>query len=257
MNTAYTTPFHSSVGPPTFERASIYNSYLYLHRRFQGECPQCLRRLTERRLPEIFRPGPGEFANSAFSSFPGDVTERGFSNSFGAGVRVGWLGTINQSLSLGATFRRGPTCRISTNTKVCSPNKADLIFRRTWLAAWPSRCSRRRPSCFDVERIFYGQVKSIANPDFPFNAPLGADNGPGFGWHDITSEKVGFDFKLSPTTTLRAGFNHSGLPFDASQNLFNVLAPAVVQNHVTAGPRGGSRVAKRLASLICTPSRTP
>jgi hypothetical protein len=33
------------------------------------------------------------------------VTERGFSNSFGAGVRVGWIGTINQSLSVGATFQ--------------------------------------------------------------------------------------------------------------------------------------------------------
>jgi hypothetical protein len=27
------------------------------------------------------------------------------------------------------------------------------------------------------------------------------------------------DFKLSPTLTLRAGFNHSGLPFDATQTL--------------------------------------
>ena len=60
-------------------------------------------------------------------------------------------------------------------------------------------------------------------------------NGPGFGWHDITAEKLGFDLKFSPTLTLRAGYNHSGLPFDTSQNLINILAPAVVQNHISAG----------------------
>jgi long-chain fatty acid transport protein len=78
-------------------------------------------------------------------------------------------------------------------------------------------------------------VNFIADADFPIPPLLGANNGPGFGWHDITAEKLGFDFKLSPKLTLRAGYNHSGLPFDASQNLFNVLAPAVVQEHVTAG----------------------
>jgi len=88
---------------------------------------------------------------------------------------------------------------------------------------------------FDVECIFYGQVNSIADADFPIPPLLGANNGPGFGWHDITVEKLGFDFKISPKLTLRAGYNHSGLPFDASQNLFKVLAPAVVQEHVTAG----------------------
>jgi long-chain fatty acid transport protein len=88
---------------------------------------------------------------------------------------------------------------------------------------------------FDAERIFYGQVNSISDPDFPIPPPLGASSGPGFGWHDITAEKVGFDYKLNSTWTLRAGYNHSGLPFDSSQNLFNILAPAVVQNHISAG----------------------
>jgi long-chain fatty acid transport protein len=35
--------------------------------------------------------------------------------------------------------------------------------------------------------------------------------------------------------TLRAGYNHSGLPFDRSQTFFNLLAPAVVQEHISFG----------------------
>ena len=76
--------------------------------------------------------------------------------------------------------------------------------------------------------------------DFPIQAPLGAGNGPAFGWHDITAEKVGFDFKLSSKLTLRAGYNHSGLPFDANQTFFNLLAPAVVKQHFSAGASLGA-----------------
>jgi long-chain fatty acid transport protein len=46
--------------------------------------------------------------------------------------------------------------------------------------------------------------------------------------------------------TLRAGYNHSGLPFDASQTFFNLLAPAVVQEHLSAwatlGLHGGKEI---------------
>jgi long-chain fatty acid transport protein len=35
--------------------------------------------------------------------------------------------------------------------------------------------------------------------------------------------------------TLRGGYNHPGAPFDGTQTFFNLLAPAVVQNHVTVG----------------------
>jgi long-chain fatty acid transport protein len=100
---------------------------------------------------------------------------------------------------------------------------------------------------FDAERIFYGQVNSIADSDFP-NPPqqLGANNGPGFGWHDITAEKLGFDYKFTPTFTLRAGYNHSGLPFDASQTLFNLLAPAVVQQHLSLGATWGLQNGKEI-----------
>ena len=34
---------------------------------------------------------------------------------------------------------------------------------------------------------------------------------------------------------MRGGYNHSGVPFDSSQTFFNLLAPAVVQHHLTAG----------------------
>jgi long-chain fatty acid transport protein len=86
----------------------------------------------------------------------------------------------------------------------------------------------------DGERIFYSQVKSIAN-NGSNQAQLGTTNGPGFGWHDITAIKTGVQYKLNSAWTLRAGYNHSGVPFDKTQTFFNILAPAVVQDHLTLG----------------------
>jgi long-chain fatty acid transport protein len=179
--------------------------------------------------------GLQNFDNSEFSSSPGNVTERGFSNSFGAGFRAGWIGTVNQRLSLGATFQSRTYMQRFDKYKGLFAEQGGFDIPANVAGGVAFRIHPRATVLFDVERIFYGQVKSIANPDFPIQAQLGASNGPGFGWHDITAEKVGFDFKVSPGLTLRGGYNHSGVPFDHSQTFFNLLAPAVVQDHVSAG----------------------
>ena len=75
---------------------------------------------------------------------------------------------------------------------------------------------------------------------------MGANNGPGFGWHDITAEKLGFNHRVRSSLRLRGGYNYSGLPFARSQTLFNLLAPAVVQHHVSAGATFGLHSGKEV-----------
>ncbi|HSH30803.1 MAG TPA: outer membrane protein transport protein, partial [Thiohalobacter sp.] len=102
----------------------------------------------------------------------------------------------------------------------------------------------------DVQHIMYGDVDSIANDgptadDFmgafqnvlmgnPVNN-LGSDDGWGFGWDDITVIKVGINHRYNEKWTFRGGINYGENPIDDDQNLFNILAPGVVQTHVTAG----------------------
>jgi long-chain fatty acid transport protein len=90
---------------------------------------------------------------------------------------------------------------------------------------WPAAAIRRVP----------GSVNSNVFICLGVSACLARDRNP----HDITAEKVGLDYKLSSKLMLRAGHNHSGLPFDASQTFFNLLAPAVVQQHFSAGATWG------------------
>jgi long-chain fatty acid transport protein len=165
--------------------------------------------------------GLQNFANANESSDPSHVTNTGYSNSFGGGVRVGWIGELSRWLNVGATYQsRTYTSRFSRYSGLFAEGGIKIHSKATVQ--------------FDAERILYGQVKSVANSDAN-QAPLGAANGPGFGWHDITVIKTGLDYKLNSALTIRGGYNHAGLPFDGTQTFFNLLAPAVTQDHLHAG----------------------
>lgn len=179
--------------------------------------------------------GLENFANSNFSIAPGNVTDLHGSGSFGAGFRVGWLGTLTQVFSLGVTLQSQSYMGRFDKYQGLFAEQGGFDIPANVGGGVALKLSPKATVLFDAERIFYGEIKAIANPDFPIVAPLGASNGPGFGWHDITAEKVGFGYKLTPAITLRASYNHSGLPFNGSQTFFNLLAPAVVQQHFTAG----------------------
>ena len=64
---------------------------------------------------------------------------------------------------------------------------------------------------------------------------LGADDGPGFGWRDMTVYKVGASYAMSPGLTLRGGFATGKQPIRSEDAMFNLLAPGVVENHLTLG----------------------
>jgi long-chain fatty acid transport protein len=64
---------------------------------------------------------------------------------------------------------------------------------------------------------------------------LGSSNGPGFGWRDVTAVKLGASYVWNEQLTLRAGYNHSTQPIRSGETLFNILAPGVVQDHLTLG----------------------
>ena len=68
-----------------------------------------------------------------------------------------------------------------------------------------------------------------------FESCLGGDNGAGFGWDNMDVYKVGVDWKVRDDITARFGYSHTDQPIGNDQVLFNILAPAVVEDHVTAG----------------------
>lgn len=178
--------------------------------------------------------GLQNFASANGSIDPSRVTNTGHSNAYGAGVRVGWLGELNRSISVGATFQsRTYTSKFDRYRGVFA-EQGGFDAPANVAGGAAVKVHPKVTALFDVERIFYGQVKSIANSDSN-QALLGSNNGPGFGWHDITAIKTGLAYSVTPAFTLRGGYNYSGLPFDRNQTFFNLLAPAVVQHHLHLG----------------------
>jgi len=101
---------------------------------------------------------------------------------------------------------------------------------------------------FDIEHIWYSDVDSIGNTiQILFNCPsiagpqgnfsncLGGDNGGGFGWEDMTVFKAGAAWKTSEDWTWRFGYSYGEQPIPNSQMSFNILAPGVMESHITAG----------------------
>jgi long-chain fatty acid transport protein len=174
---------------------------------------------------------------SPISAYPGNVTNQGYSSSTGLGVRIGWMGKLAPACDFGLTYQ--------TKTKMSEFDKYKGLFAEEGGFDIPANygagvaCKVAPPVtvAFDVVRIEYLGIKSVNNPLLPnlFNAPLGTANGAGFGWQDVTAYKLGVHWAVNPTTTLRAGYNYGKQPIPASETLFNVLAPGVVEQHFTVG----------------------
>ena len=63
---------------------------------------------------------------------------------------------------------------------------------------------------------------------------FGGARGAGFGWEDINIFKLGYQVKIDDNTH-RFGYSHSDQPVPEAETLFNILAPAVIQDHLTYG----------------------
>jgi len=80
--------------------------------------------------------GLQNFANPQFSSAPNNVTDLYGSGAFGGGVRVGWLGTINKTLSVGATYQSRTWMQKFDKYQGLFAEQAGSTFPRILLAAW-------------------------------------------------------------------------------------------------------------------------
>jgi len=81
-------------------------------------------------------------------------------------------------------------------------------------------------------------VLNCNNPGLPGTDPsacLGGSNGAGFGWQNVSVRKIGVEYAVDPSLTLRAGFGRSDNPIRSEDVTFNILAPGVVQDHYTLG----------------------
>jgi long-chain fatty acid transport protein len=165
------------------------------------------------------------------------VTGSGYDYSYGGGVRVGYTGKLTQWLTVGATYQSRVFATPFNHYKNLFAEHGSFDIPSNFALGLAIKPVQQVTFALDVEEIFFSEVKSVGNDlsASTYGNGLGSDNGPGFGWRDVTAVKTGVAYDVTKKLTLRAGYNYSSQPIPDDQTYFNILAPAVVQHHVTAG----------------------
>jgi len=176
---------------------------------------------------------------------PTALTNMGYDSSTGWGVRVGWMGKLSDSVTVGAAY--------STKMKMGKFDKYKQLFADEGLMDIPENYNlgvafKPNPKvtvAIDYQRINYSGISSISNPSTNTGnavagtgftvGSLGCATCRGFGWGDVNVIKVGFEYEYSQNLTLRGGLNHGDNPIQARDVTFNIIAPGVVQDHLTLG----------------------
>ncbi|MES2013301.1 MAG: outer membrane protein transport protein [Pseudomonadota bacterium] len=172
----------------------------------------------------------------AMSTSPTNLTDRGHDNSYGAGLHLGWIGQITDAVTLGATYQSRTYMSKFDKYKGLFAEQGDFDIPSTYGVGIAVKATPTVTLAADVQHINYSDVASVGNASLPnLNNGLGSNNGAGFGWHDATTIKVGASYAYNESLTLRGGYNHTNQPIRSADTFFNILAPGVVEDHVTLG----------------------
>jgi len=208
--------------------------------------------------------GLGAFQSLGFAGSTSNVSGVGNDWSYGAGIRVGWAGTFfKKRLSLGANYASRVYMTRFKKYKNLFAEQGSFDIPEHFALGLAVKATKKLTVAADIQRIMYSNVRSIgnlgpsaadpgdlnvngtcaanpANPTGddgidPANCKLGGNDGMGFGWQDQMVYKIGLDYTYSSKWNFRAGYNYGKSPISKDQVLFNMLAPATVEHHITFG----------------------
>ena len=182
--------------------------------------------------------GLEHFDDPVFSAAAGYVTNRGRDGSLGVGVRAGWLSRISPEVTLGAAVQ--PRIRMARfkSYKGLLAGEGNFDVPENYVLGIALKAGPALTAVADIQRINFAGVRSLGNRADCFLALtclLGAPDGPGSGWRNVTVVKIGFAYEASPGLTLRGGVAVLRQPIPAEQTLLNMFAPAVTVKHLTLG----------------------
>ena len=182
------------------------------------------------------------------STNPNNLTNNGYDDSFGYGVRVGYMGKITPTITIGAAYATKMNMQKFDKYKGLFAEQGAFDIPENYSLGIAWQATPALTLALDYQRINYSGVKSISNPSTqsgcvpaPPGGPgvgagcLGGSNGIGFGWQDVDVWKLGAAYQYNKQWTLRAGYNHGDNPIQARDVTFNILAPGVVKDHATLG----------------------
>jgi len=181
---------------------------------------------------------------SPLSNDPSNLTNNDYDDGFGWGVRVGYLGKITPTITIGAAYASKMDFQEFDKYSGLFAEQGDFDIPENYNLGIAWQATPALKLALDYQRINYSGVDSVSNTSEPaISFPcgngnptcLGGSSGIGFGWEDMDVWKLGMEYKYSKQWTMRAGYSHTDQPIPSADVTFNSVAPAVIDDHITLG----------------------
>jgi Long-chain fatty acid transport protein len=179
--------------------------------------------------------GLGGFAFASMN--PTNFSDRGVDTSTGWGIKIGYTGNLTDAVTVGATYQSRTWMSKFGRYKGLFANQGEFDIPENYGIGIAVKATPKLTVATDIQQINFGKIESVGNSVTNMLAgfPLGSDNGPGFGWRNMTIFKLGVSYAWSEKLTLRAGVSTTRQPIPKDETLFNMIAPGIVENHLTLG----------------------
>ncbi len=180
---------------------------------------------------------------------PDDLTRNGYDYAYGMGARFGVTHTFADMLTLGASYQTKTYMTKFDDYSDLFANGGEFDIPASLTIGLAVTPVQGLTLALDIQKIYYSDIDAIANPNnlvgqIPgescvmgdFSRCLGGSHGAGFGWRDLTTIKLGAEYWVNSSLALRAGYSRNNRQvIDKNQIEFNILAPATIREHFTAG----------------------
>jgi long-chain fatty acid transport protein len=188
------------------------------------------------------------FARSGGTQMPKNLSDNGHDMSYGYGASIGFQWNPVDMFSLAAAYTTKMSMSEFSDYADLFAEKGGFDMPATGTIGIAVKPNDRLALMFDVQEIWYSDVGSVGNPiqnlgacptagfgGTDFESCLGGNRGAGFGWEDMTVYKFGASYQLDDAWTLRGGYSFTDQPIPKDQMTFNILAPAVMEDHFSVG----------------------
>lgn len=173
-------------------------------------------------------------AFSGRSQDPDNFSDNGHDHALGYGIKGGVQVEPWRRLSLGVVVQSKIEMDEFDDYAGFLPEQGLLEIPPYFQVGLGWNLTPRLTLALDYSRIFYSSVSATGNPGSS-SAPFGADDGPGFGWDDVKTYKLGVIFRATQRWEFRAGYATSNAQIESNDVFFNLVSGSIITDEFDLG----------------------
>ncbi|MCF6292746.1 MAG: outer membrane protein transport protein [Robiginitomaculum sp.] len=164
---------------------------------------------------------------------PANLTNNGSDWGTGLGVKLGVEIDSGSGFRFGASYQPKIIMDRFTKYRGLFADGGKFDVPSNWQVGVAFDMSEDITAMFDIRHVSYSGVPAIGNSSRTPSL-FGSFGGPGFGWSNVTSYKLGVEWRRDEWTW-RGGYARNNNPIGADDVTLNILAPGVTKSHITGG----------------------